>query len=337
MGALSSLWSHIANPIKQATGVPLGSPQVSKALYDMFCFVFGNGVISTIVGTNDKPGIMLYTLDAASKLFTSGVIQGHMAMFIGIGDSLVVIFFLVHAIETASNDMLTLEKFTLLFAKLVVGLCLVTYIGDIIPGLFDLMKSVFNMVNGHFNTAESTSVIKIFGSDKGAPEWNDTIADEFVKMYGDSLIGSTIGQLPGILVLLIPCLVGWVAIAFATFLSLSTSIRLIIYAIFAPVAVTQCFEPGSRNQGVRYLKKFAATGLTFSIYIIAIWAANQLSLSILSSVNEAVGQTGIDATNFPNIVSFKSLGLLSLMTVIQFGGIGAMASGKQLASDIMGV
>lgn len=307
-----------------------GNPFFAKALYDMICFVFGNGASGKLVE------IMKKVLDASSAVLQKSSMGPYMDLFIGIANSLVVIFFLIHTIEHASSDTLTLEKFTLLFAKLIVGVSLIIYIKDIIPELFNLMKEIFNLVDSNFSSTATSSAIEIFGSSP-PKEWNDKIAADFVTIYGKPFFQATVFEFLGILLLIVPSLVGWAAIGLGIFLCISTSIRLIVYGVMSPLAVTQCFEPGGRNQAIRYLKKFAATGLSFALFIIILWASNKLSLSVITSVNKSVAENGINATNLNSVISFSNFGQLALITIINFGGIGAMAGARQIANDIMGV
>ena len=131
--------------------------------------------------------------------------------------------------------------------------------------------------------------------------------------------------------------------------------------IFAPIAVAQCFEDGTRSAGIRYLKKLAATALTFAAIAGVAYAGGALQAAVIDNVlNEEIdvevtqmyvpssfqsymgdvrtvkmATYNLDKESIENVFMSPSIALCII--AIKIGVIGAVLKASRLAEDIVGV
>ena len=156
-------------------------------------------------------------------------------------------------------------------------------------------------------------------------------------LYGKGVKG-TINSLSSFMLLLLPWLVSYVAVGLAYLVSISNAIMLLGYGFFMPIALTQCMDAGQRSAGILYLKKFIAQALSFAVIVVILYGVSKLQGAllpqILQNMTDGKGTLDINSTNFKTIIS--NFPVLISIVIVQFGAVGAMLKGTQIANDAIG-
>lgn len=194
--------------------------------------------------------------------------------------------------------------------------------------------------NGSVATNGVTSTTTTYKDNGVAYESNgsggNTLKDhlENKEVIGTGLRG-VLNGLPIMVSLLLPYIIGNIAVFASYFIAISNAIMLIVYGVYMPIAVAQCFDGGQRSTGIKYIKKFIATGLSFAIIVVCLWGGSFFQGAMTTLMTKGGGGT-LDI----NDVTIKSLGanfkLIAVLCAIQFATIGAMFKGTQIANDVIG-
>ena len=138
------------------------------------------------------------------------------------------------------------------------------------------------------------------------------------------------------------CVIGWIAGFVAElvtmFMVVSNALQLLVRTLFAPIAVVQCFDEGQRSTGIRFLKKFFATGLTFAIILGVLYMAQYFTASLMTSaldVKEGTKEVSIGITEFRNFMETPSKQILILLS--RFAVVGMIMGASRLADEVFGV
>lgn len=272
-------------------------------------------------------------LDSSGGLFSAA-----MTVFSAIACSLLVLYFFMDLVNQANRDMFSFEKLIVSFVKLLTGFVILLVLQDIVVGLAKIGYSLYNeMLSGSlkdsFTSGSSAGITFTFGdySDSVFPDWA-TVETAFTDNYkGFTKLISNIG-------LFIECsllnIIGFIAKFAGYFICTSNAILILGRAVFAPIAVVQCFEDGTRSAGIRYLKSFAAECITMACILILIYAATSLTNGLLAN---SLTESGIGTTiTFDNLGKVVSLSNAAQLLVPQLAAIGGMAGAGKLAHDILG-
>lgn len=156
-------------------------------------------------------------------------------------------------------------------------------------------------------------------------------------LYGSGVKG-TINAISSFMLLLFPWLISYVAVGLAYLISISNAIMLLGYGFFMPIALTQCMDGGQRSAGILYLKKFIAQALSFAVIIVILYGVSKLQGAllpqILKDMTNGKGTLDINSTNFKSVIS--NFPALISIVIVQFGAVGAMLKGTQIANDAIG-
>ena len=120
---------------------------------------------------------------------------------------------------------------------------------------------------------------------------------------------------------------------------IGNAISLIVRTVFAPIALTQLMEDGSKSAGIRYLKKFLADGLTLAAILAVLYATSRLQASLISVSIPADWHNTISATSLDTILNLGVLGggIGIMLIALQLASVGAMFKASQIANDIVGI
>lgn len=315
-----------------------------ETVYNMFVLIFGGGLAGKLVG-NGTPadrGFLGSLLEAASGIMKMDVLGKGMAIFSGIAGSLLIIFFFMDILSMASKDMMSLEKLMLSFIKLLIAFAIVLYVREIIITLFDLNKAIYGYVGEKLTGSSYSSMLRFWG-ETSPPDYS-VVEQDLKAIYGKTTLTQTVSALGSVIYLIFPALCSYLALGAAYLLCVTNSIQIITYGLFAPVAVTQCFDERTNATGIRYLKKFVSLCLSFAVIIGIIWAVSQIQGALVSGIlgnsgitASAGGTYNIDSTNFKDVISFKNAGFIITFVVIQFAAVGGIMKSTQIAGDILGV
>ena len=293
---------------------------MSKLIFNALSAIFDGSMATKVFAFIES--VMM----ALTAVFTSGEVMRGFTVLQAVAGSLLIIFFFVELTDNASKDMITLERLVLAFIKLILGMCLLMFLKEIIAGLFAFVYGIYHKIaNGITFWGQSTF-----------PESFDVLSEADQNFEGldknplKAIMGS-IGLLVNSLVL---WLASWIALGVSYFVAISNAISLIARATFSPIAVAQCFNDGQKSNAIRYLKKFAADGLTMAVIIGILYAASTLQGHLVSTIMAGESITSIDSSTAIKVM--ENLKVMLSIFAINFGAIGAILKAPSLAQDIVG-
>lgn len=115
------------------------------------------------------------------------------------------------------------------------------------------------------------------------------------------------------------------------FVCISNAVMIVARAVFAPIAVVQVFDEGTRSAGIRYIKKFVAECCTMA-GICVILTVVPLVTNSLTAVKLPVDT--ITAANLDQVITFGTFGTILIPQLVLAGGL---ATGSKLIHDVVGV
>ena len=159
----------------------------------------------------------------------------------------------------------------------------------------------------------------------------ESIQDALESEYGTGVITALAkGELNmgAFIIVIIYWLVEKATTLIALAIAISNALSLIIRTIFAPLAVAQVFEDGSRSSGIRYIKKYIATGFMFAIIAAVLYAVAILTDATTQTI---IGTDCITIENTEKVIENSFLFLVYRITAI----IG-MIGGAKMANEVVG-
>ena len=299
---------------------------MSNTIYDALSVLFDNSLIA------DVKDFIASVMNGLISVFTDTNATQYFTMFTAIAGSLMIIFFFIDITDSASKDMITIERLVLAFIKLLIGFSIMIFLPDLLKGLFTIVNEVYNMLC-ELNNSHIDFGVKFWGFDSmPSAEW----VQENVTFSGMNGSFSKVlkANLSAVVIGLVVTIVGMAARCACYFIAVSNAITLITRAIFSPIAVAQCFEDGQKSNAIRYIKKFVADGLTFAIIVGILYAGSLLQGNIAASILSTAGIREINGTTAMELLS--NFSILCSVLVINIAVIGAALKANSIAQDIIG-
>lgn len=300
-------------------------------IYNALESIFGGGLTGAVSDWMEK---LLVALD---KLMTNGMMDTAMNLFAVLACSLLTIYFYQDLLSQVSRDMLSLEKLIMAFVKIILAFALLLCLKDIIVLVVQLGRALFGWMKDdsvkNVFSATATGDLKFQFGSGGAkdyfPEYSE-VQEAFKDEYGGVIkAAQNIGLA---LNLLIPSILMWVIKLVGYFVCTSNAVSVLVKSIFAPLAVVQCFEDGSRSAGIRYLKGIVADSITMAVMIVVLYACSSLTSSLLAESYSKIG-----TLTFDNIQEVINWGNMLILIVPSLASIGAMIGANKIAKEIVGV
>lgn len=294
---------------------------------------------------DDVSGFMTGVYNAVSTILSNDVMITIVNSFAGIAVSLMTLYFFWDLTGQASKDLLTLEKLVIAFIKLMLACTILLVLPDIISGLVNIGKAMYEWVasadfkNSIFTDENMTYKYKLA---------KDTVIDKFPTLAEVKDAKLWQFKLPEILnffgiffISLIVNLVNFITKVTIYFVAISNAVMIIARAVFSPIAVVQLFEDGSKSQGMKYLKCFAADCLQMAAIVIILYASSKLTGALTSELYSGAGSlvsvkgnvTTVDLTAFQNSLTF---GKLHIFVLPQLAATGAVMGASKLVHDVIG-
>lgn len=303
---------------------------MSHAIYSGLEMIFGGGL------ANELMAWMTTLFETLKQIFMGedNLMGMALTLFAGIACSLLLIYFTMDIINQASRDMLSFEKLIMAMIKLFVAFMVLLFLKEIINGILSIGHSLYLFVSsdsfrGTIFNEEEKDWRFIFGDYEGDsfPKWS-----EVKKAFEDHYeFFNAVGLY---MTLAIPQILGFVAKLAGYFITTSNAVMVIARAIFAPIAVVQLFEEGSRSAGIKYIKKFAAECITFAVIIVILYASTKVT-NVLLENSEAVKNVGTTIT-FGTVDEVVTFGNLAIILLPELVAIGAMLGAAKITNDIIG-
>lgn len=277
-------------------------------------------------------------LGALQNIFNHNQISVMLSIFLMIAASLIIIHMYTDLINVGMNDMLTLEKLVVVFIKTLVVFSLLIYLEDIITILFDIAIAFYEVLLAFSDSTTNTGLngIMFLGHDlgQGFPEWELVMED-----FNEAFAGGPLDFLNNISVfitLLIPHFLSGICKLACYFTAMSNALMLIVMVIFAPISVVNCFDEGMRSAGIRYLKTFLATALTFAVIVGVLYASMLINGAIMINALQANDITNI--ADSEALTAFAaSFDIFYILTGIRLASVGVILKSMQIAKSVVGI
>lgn len=308
-------------------------------IYQAFYLLFGNGMvedcqnfITSMIGNGTTYGALGNTL---LSLVNSDLFFWFQTISLSL---LTVIFFFVDLMGQAQRDQITMERLINSFVKLMLVAVLIINLPQILVYFFQFCEHIAIIVkDAKLGTVTNGKVTATWWGESEFPKWTDKIAAYDNKTmeeiftdkdtgYGSSIKG-IIGSFKTFFAMLLPMIICQVARIAALFIVATTTINVVLRALFMPFAVAQCFEDGSRSTGIRNLKDFLAECMNFAGINAALKLTSMISNGMIA---DEVAKVFGAKDKIINIDSIEMLNTLADSTsiftfvVLQFAAIGAM-------------
>lgn len=326
------------------------------ALYTAFQGFFGD---STYI--SDMTDFMKLMVNIVTEITTDKNVGSWLSMFCGGAVSLLILYFYIELSSQASADLLTFEKLVVNFMKLIVAVSILVCLKPILVNIVGLFAKVFYLLddkakNGGW-TGHSDSSITYFGKDTfiSLPQGEKIkkLNDGKSSNYGDGdkaywkhvyteidkYFYEDVGfiEKAGAMIMAFMVQVLQLISKITVFLFLiSNAVTLVARLIFSPIAIANLFDGGARSSGVRYIKKLAASMLTFAVIVGMLWAVQQVQAAV---VIHAMTKAGFSDLNGKAMAYFFSSGIGNLAAIMaaQAVMIAGSAKASQIANDVLGV
>lgn len=290
---------------------------------------------SSLIGdAKDWMGIIMNGL---SSVFQDQNVVTYFSIFSAAGASLMIIFFFIDIMDSASKDMVTFERLVLSFVKLLLGFCIMFYLPELLQGLFSFINFIYQDLSEL--AADKVDFGLTYFGQKEFPESMEALEE----LTGEKVTFIEDGSLKDILLGNFGAFFTFILLFLATFASkfvvfmvtITNAISMVTRAIFAPLAVAQCFEDGQKSNAIKYLKKFAADGITFAIVVGMLYAASVLQGNIVSSVLASIGEAK-EITVENAMLILGNMKVVASIIVISVSVVGATFKASSMAQDIVG-
>ena len=269
-------------------------------------------------------------MDALISIFQNKSVNTYFTIFTAVAASLLIIFFMLDLAQNATRDMITLERLVLAFIKLIIGVVVLMYLPEILDAIFTFIRLMYEKAA----TISAKDINKNLGIKFYGQSTFPKYDEELCEVAGGNVIKAIATYIDTFLISAVIFLSSWAAKFAAYFFAIGNAINLIAQTIFAPVAIAQCFDDGSRSVAVRYLKKFAATGLTFAIMLVILYASTVLQSYLISTIVKDLGIKNLEGKAILEFLSNLTIPLM--MLVINLSAVGGLMKANQLSQDLVG-
>ncbi len=245
----------------------------------------GDGVAKIMAGQDTGS---IGNLGAITNELT-GVIQSEVIPAAqAVGYAIAVTFFIFALANMLTGDRLTVEQFIKFFAKLGVGIFIVSVSDELFRACLDFGEGISTLFSASFPSASIT-----------VP--ND-LSNQINEVVGKGL-GNFIKAIIMSFISILPCVVASLAIKVLVYvIAFTRLIELCARGCFIPIAAGLVSDDGWRGAGGRYFRKFLAICSQSAILVvigkIASYALGTIGNSIL--------------TNLPSLVTAGTMGILNI-------------------------
>lgn len=304
---------------------------MAKIIYDILGQLYGDST------TKEVSAFLSTILDGLVVALQQERIAAMVNITLGVSISLMLVYFYMDLSSKASMDMISTDTLVLESIKLVTGVGILCFLPTILTYMFQFANGLYMVMRDAdfgfaFGTPGNLGAGFFFGKNKW-PAYADVKSD-FETVYKSGTLG-TIQNLPTLIKLLVPYLLLYVAKLAAFLIAVGNAISLIMRTLFSPIAVVNCFEGGTKSEGIRYLKKFLATAITFAVIVAALRASEIIGDSILYNTLNDMGIKKLECTE-ESLSAATDINLLIYLCVVKIAAVGAMFGGSQLAASIVG-
>lgn len=314
---------------------------MAQFVYNAVEILFGGGLADSMSDW------MTSLFSVLSSIIGGTLITTAMNIFSAIACSMLILYFFADMLDQAKRDMFSFEKLIVSFIKFLAAFSVLLCLPDILSGLVDIGEALYNAMlqtgSGTISnsiTSGSSSSISLFtdiplsSSGRTAwtqmPDWSySAVQEAFDDAFGFGPI-KLIKNIQLLIVCFIVWIIGMIAKIGGYFICTANALMIVTRIVFAPVAVVQLFEDGSRSAGMRYIKGLAADCITMAVIVVILLVSSALTNGLVSNF------TSITKITCDNLTSVLTLSNIAIILVPELVAVGAMASGNKVAHDVLG-
>lgn len=296
--------------------------------YDVLKLLFGSSLIEELSLW------MMKLFQAVRDLLSNGLVNYSLMIFSAIACSLLVVYFFADLTNQASRDMFSLEKLVVSFIRLFVAFAILIVLPDIVTGIVDIGGALYTWMSstevrqaiagpGYTESKEIT----YFGSAQWPPyvDVQSQFEENFNGMWG------MVSHMGLMFTCCIPALLAMGTRLIGYFLTTVNAVMIIARIFFAPIAVVQIFEEGTRSAGIRYIKRLAADCITMAVMVVILSVVSALTATV---VGDTLGNASMTIDNIGS--EFVTWGNMAKILVPEITAVGGMAGAAKLAHDVVG-
>ena len=245
----------------------------------------GDGVAKIMAGQDTGS---IGNLGAITNELT-GVIQSEVIPAAqAVGYAIAVTFFIFALANMLTGDRLTVEQFIKFFAKLGVGIFIVSVSDELFRACLDFGEGISTLFSASFPSASIT-----------VP--ND-LSNQINEVVGKGL-GNFIKAIIMSFISILPCVVASLAIKVLVYvIAFTRLIELCARGCFIPIAAGLVSDDGWRGAGGRYFRKFLAI-CSQSVILVVI---GKIASYALGTIGNSI------LTNLPSLVTAGTMGILNI-------------------------
>lgn len=228
-----------------------------------------------------------------------------------IGIILTLIHFYRNLIDKTTRQEFTLEVFGKECLLMVLTVAIISFGFDAITSMASAGTGLYNDIQGTITSSPDTE-------DRLA-KLNETIDKmgimETIGAYMSVFIFSVIMKLANILIIVA---------------TLSRAVMFMIYAMFAPVGMSDLYANGGASSGIRYIKKLCSVTLQSSVIYLICISAIQIKGSFITSHSEEI-------KGMADVAGASSGTLLLVSVGIMIATVAVVFKSMSICDEIMGV
>ena len=264
-----------------------------SAINSMIERIFGESFLATMA-----QDLMMIPTDFAGTWATIESIYG--SLFVPFAWCLMLIFFMVHLMDTVSYQEPTPEKFFKQFCKLILSACLVAN-GMKILELFLMLGaglvSNFSSLSGGIGASGQSMV--------------DTMKDFAEIETNNYALGASLGF---IIQLLLPMICSWIIQLVASVICYARILELMVKTLFAPIPLCDVFNDSFGHSGsMRYFRGYVATCFQAVVIYAISFVFSQVSADWMINLTGGSG--------FGMIVGYLAINLAAITLIVKSGSM----------------
>lgn len=291
--------------------------------------IYGSGLVNNISNFM----LELYNAILAFLQEPDGFFSTGLSMFTGVGASLMILYFFVDLTSQISRDMFSMDKLIVALIRLFAASAILICLPEILIGMANFGKIMYNACVSIGETTTGSPSDPFFDAEAMRTHLNNWGYDRnlaFLRHMDKAIICMLVNIL------------GLIAKVVAYFVCMSNAIMILVYAIFAPIAVPNMFRNGLEGPGLRYLKKFTGQCLSMACIVLALFATNQLNEKISAYMITQI--SGVDTDSNGNVSldnedSFNAIWKISNLPMLllpQFAAVGVIPVASKFGSSVIG-
>lgn len=302
-------------------------------VYDIAKYIFDASLVQ------DVSKFMNNVYTALTDILNAEFVQTIVNAMAGVAVSFLLVYFLISMVAEASKSMFTLEKFVVMFIKLFLGVVILLYLPDLISGMVNVGKAMFEWLGNKDSSLHSTITANKSNNIKFyyAGEIHNKLPaknSDFVKDKWNFGLLSILDNLGVIFVAAITWLLSFVTKIAVYFVVVSTAIQILVKAVFSPIAIVQVFDDGTKSQGIKYLRGFLGDCCQMAVIVGVMYMSSMLTSYLTKGLYESSGLVNKDVIDLNKFKDSITMSNLHYFVIPQLATVGSVMGSSKLVHEI---